>query len=163
MTPFSKWPPAKWNYDIVYNSAARIDRNNIFQMRSYLGHLASCNLPTAIWAGINDPCNYTACSLPSIIVRGPPVTQNKSQLMHVMNEVWHSKVCAEKGVQYCKVTTTCWRVMINRDIWAVFGSGRDIHISTALYCAYAEKALERLLETTGCKGCWGSFTHQIAP
>ena len=23
-----------------------------------------------------------------------------------------SKVCAEKGVQYCKVTTTCWRVMM---------------------------------------------------
>ena len=57
-------------------------------MRSYLGHLASCHLPTATWAGINDPCNYyTVCSLPSIIVRGPAVSQNKSQLVHVMNEV----------------------------------------------------------------------------
>ena len=87
-------------------------------MRSCLGHLASCHLRTATWAGINDPCNYyTVCSLPSIIVRGPAVTQNKSQLVHVMNEVWYSdafasKVCAEKGVQYCKVTTTCWRVMM---------------------------------------------------
>ena len=75
-------------------------------------------------------------------------------------------------------------ITINRDIWAVFGSGRDIHISTALYCAYAEKAhkhlwckgvrarhvcshwyifVHSLLETAGCKGCWGIFTHQIAP
>ena len=27
--PFSKWPPAKWNYVFVYNSASRIDRNKI--------------------------------------------------------------------------------------------------------------------------------------
>ena len=67
-------------------------------MRSYLGHLASCHLPTAIWAGINDPCNYTVCSLPSIIVGGPAVTQNKSQLVHVMNEVWHSDAFAPKFV-----------------------------------------------------------------
>ena len=68
-------------------------------MRSYLGHLASCHLPTATWAGINDPCNYyTICSLPSIIVRGPAVTQNKSQLVHVMNEVWYSDAFAPKFV-----------------------------------------------------------------
>ena len=96
---FSKWPPAKWNCDIVvYRSAARIDRNNIFQMRSYLGHLASCHLPTATWAGSNDTCNYRVCSLPSIIVRGPAVTQNKSQLVHAMNEVWCSDVFAPKFV-----------------------------------------------------------------
>ena len=56
------------------------------------------DLPTAIWAGINDPCNYTVCSLPSIIVRGPAVTQNKSQLVHVMNEVWHSDAFDPKFV-----------------------------------------------------------------
>ena len=67
-------------------------------MRSYLGHLASCHLPTATWAGINDACNYTVCSLPSIIVRGPAVTQNKSQLVHVINEVWYSDACAPKFV-----------------------------------------------------------------
>ena len=175
----------------VYNSAARIDRNNIFQMRSYLGHLASCHLPTATWAGINDPCNYyTVCSLPSIIVRGPAVTQNKSQRVHVMNEVWYSDAFAPKFVLR-KVFSIARSLLesddgitINRDIWAVFGSGRDMHISTALYCAYAEKApkhlwckgvrarhvcshwyifIHSLLETSGCKGCLGSFTHSIAP
>ena len=93
MTPFSKWPSAKWNCDFVYKSAARIDINNICQMSSYLGHLASCHLPTATWAGINDPC-----SLPSIIVRGPAVTQNKYQLVYAMNEVWCSDVFAPKFV-----------------------------------------------------------------
>ena len=53
---------------------------------------------TATWAGINDPCNHTVCSLPSIIVRGPAVTQNKSQLVHVMNEVWYSDAFAPKFV-----------------------------------------------------------------
>ena len=53
----------------------------------------------------------------SIIVRGPAVTQNKSQLVYAMNEVWCSdvftpKVCVEKGVQYCDVTTNCWIVMM---------------------------------------------------
>ena len=37
-------------------------------------------------------------SLPSIIVRGPAVTQNKSQLVHVMNEVWYSVAFAPKFV-----------------------------------------------------------------
>ena len=41
-------------------------------------------------------------------------------------------------------------ITINRDIWAVFGPGRDIHISTALYCAYTEKAPKHLW----CKGVW---------
>ena len=53
MTPFSKWPPAKWNYVFVYNSASRIDRNNMFpsnEVRSW--SLASSHLPTATWAGI---------------------------------------------------------------------------------------------------------------
>ena len=82
----------------------------------------------------------------------------------------------KSGTQMPLLQSLCWErcsvlqghnyllddgITINRYIWAVFGSGRDIHISTALYCAYAEKALERLLETSGCKGCWGSFTIKL--
>ena len=162
----SKWPPAKWHCDIVYNSAARIDRNNIFQMRSYLGHLASCHLPTATWAGINDPCNYTVCSLPSIIVRGPAVTQSKSLSWYM----WWMK----SGTQMPLLQSLCWErcsvlqvhnyllesddgITINRDIWAVFRSGRDIHISTALYCAYAEKAPKHLW----CKGVRARHVNEM--
>ena len=81
-------------------------------MRSYHGYLASCHLPTATWAGINDHCNYyTVCSLSSIIVRGPAVTQNKSQLVHVMNEVWYSDAFAPKFVLR-KVFSIARRVMM---------------------------------------------------
>ena len=41
---------------------------------------------TTTWPSINDPWNLRDWSFPSIIVRGPAVTQNNSQLMHVMNE-----------------------------------------------------------------------------
>ena len=53
---------------------------------------------TTTWAGINGPWNLRDWSLPSIIVRGPAVTQNKSQLVHVMNEVWYSDAFAPKFV-----------------------------------------------------------------
>ena len=67
---------------------------------SYLGHLASCHLPTASHGQVSmTPYNYyTVCSLPSIIVQGPAVTHNKFQLVHVMNEVWYSDAFAPKFV-----------------------------------------------------------------
>ena len=61
-----------------------------------LGKLPSS---TATWAGINGHRNHTGWSLPSIIVyRAPAVTQNKSQMVDVMNEVWCSDAFAPKFV-----------------------------------------------------------------
>ena len=72
--------------NIQYNDATMCENDN-----------SSVNSETD-GVGINDPCNYTVCSLPSIIIRGPAVTQNKSQLVHVMNEVWYSDAFAPKFV-----------------------------------------------------------------
>ena len=112
MTPFSKWPPAKWNYVFAYNSASRIDRDNILLTDEVIS-LSLCKLPSSIatWAGINGPWNHRGWSLPSLVVhRGPAVTHNKSQLMDRMNEVLRclcSKVCAEKGV----VSNARWQLL----------------------------------------------------
>ena len=52
-----------------------------------------------------------------------------------------SNVCAEKGVQYCKITTNCWRVMMGKiEIYELYLDQEETYISTALYCACTEKA-----------------------
>ena len=84
---------------------------------------------TTIWAGINDPWNLRDWSLPSIIiVRGPAVTPNKSQLVDVMNEVWCSDAFAPKFVlrKVFRIARSqllvgeWWWDNTNINIWAVF-------------------------------------------
>ena len=92
--PFSKWPPAKWNYVFVYNSASRIYRNKILLLSEViLRSLANLwSLPQL------HEQESMALETSEIIVRGPAVTQNKFKLMHVMNEVWYSDAFAPKFV-----------------------------------------------------------------
>ena len=161
-------------------------------MRSYLGHLASCHLPTATWQ-----VSMTLVSTRFVVCHQLLFEVQQSLGTNLSWYMWWMK----SDTQMPLLQSLCWErcsvlqghnyllesddgITINRYIWAAFGSGRDIHIRTALYCAYAEKApkhlwckgvrarhvcshwyifIHSLLETSGCKGCWGSFTHQIAP
>ena len=133
MTPFSKWPPAKWNYVFACNSASRVDRD---KMRSYLVTWKADILHS--WAGINGPWNHRGLSLPAIIVyRGPAVTQSKSQLVDVMNEVWCSDAFAPKFVLREVLSVLQGHnyllesddgITINRDIWSCMWT-RKRHIS----------------------------------
>ena len=76
-------------------------------------------------------------SFPSIIVRCPAVTQNKSQLMHVMNEVWYSDAFAPKFVL---------RKLFS--IYELHLYQEETYISTALHCAYTQ---EQGYDTEGSK------------
>ena len=107
-------------FDITHCDLGSIETIFGFRMRSYLGHLASSHLPqlhgqvsmaletTGIGVCAINNCSSRSSSLSEQISAGVC-----DELRFVLRCLC-SNVCAEKGVQYCKVTTTCncWRVMM---------------------------------------------------
>ena len=149
MTPFSKWLPAKWNCDIVYNSAARIDRNNIFQK---WGHIL-VTWQAAIFPQLHGQVSMTLLTtrfvvchqllfevqqslrtnlswyITIIITISQDHTARLSQVIWWMKSGTQMPLCWERcsvlqGHNYLLESDD--GITINRDIWAVFGSGRDI-------------------------------------
>ena len=89
-----------------------------FQMRSYLGHLASSHLPQlhgqvsmALETTGIGVCAINNCSSRSSS-HSEQISAGVCDELRLVLRCICSNVCAEKGVQYGKVTTNCWRVMM---------------------------------------------------
>ena len=141
------------HYVFAYNWASRIDRDKTLLSDEVISWF---NIATRTGTnGTRYPWKHSGWSLPYIIVhRGPAITQNKSQLVDVMNEVWCSDAFAPKYVLR-KVLSLSWLlqghylldsdegITINRYIWAVSGPGRDIHVYQycSVLCLYSRAGL----------------------
>ena len=87
-----------------------------FQMRSYLGYLApifhSC-MGRYQWPLKSQGLKFAInnCSSRSSS-HSEQISAGVCDELRLVLRCLCSNVCAEKGVQYCKVTTNCWKVMM---------------------------------------------------
>ena len=102
MMPFSKLPPAKWNYVFAYNSASRIDRDKILRSDGVKScHLESCHLPQ-LHGQVSMAPETTGVAINHSLSRysshSEQISAGGCDELSLVLRCLCSKVCAERGV-----------------------------------------------------------------